>query len=228
MEITVIASSSSGNAYLVKEGETEILIECGIQFKKLQKALDFRVTSLSGVLVSHSHKDHSKCISDLLGAGCDVYTSKETMQELSIEHYCHHLLVPGEWIIIGNLRVLPISMDHDVPCVGFYILNNADEALLFATDTGHITWGHVRIDHLMIECNYEDALLESDESCFIKDRISRTHMSLSKVIRFLQAANLEHTREIIIMHLSDSHSDEAMFKRVIEERTGRPVTVAKK
>lgn len=228
MEIKVIASSSSGNAYLVKEGDTEILIECGIQFKKLQQALDFRVSSMAGCLVSHSHKDHSRSVPDLLKVGCPVYMTSETGSELGIPLSRHYMMVPGLWSKVGEFLAMPLEMKHDVPCVGFHIVAPSGESLLFATDTAEILHRPERVDYLMLECNYDTALLAADESCIVKERIMATHMSLDGLIRYLQKADYQNVKEIIIMHLSSAHSDEAMFKRRIEEAIGRPVTVAQK
>ena len=70
-----LASSSSGNAYLVSDGQTHILIECGLSHKKLQQACGFKLTSLDAVLISHEHKDHSQCVDKLLSSGIPVYLS---------------------------------------------------------------------------------------------------------------------------------------------------------
>lgn len=228
MEIKVIASSSSGNAYLVKEGNTEILIECGIQFKKLQQALDFRVSSLAGCLVSHSHKDHSRSVKDLLKVGCPVYMMAETGNELGIPVSQHYLVIPGLWLKVGDFLVMPLEMNHDVPCVGFYVAAPSGESLLFATDTAEIIHRPERVDYLMLECNYDTALLSADEDFAAKHRVLATHMSLDGLIRYLHKADYQNVKGIIIMHLSSAHSDEAMFKRRIEEAIGRPVTVAQK
>lgn len=37
MKFQALASSSHGNAYIVDDGATRILIECGISFKRLQQ-----------------------------------------------------------------------------------------------------------------------------------------------------------------------------------------------
>lgn len=50
-----LASSSHGNAYVVSDGHTSILLECGIPFRKLQKALGFRMGDIMACFVSHEH-----------------------------------------------------------------------------------------------------------------------------------------------------------------------------
>lgn len=57
-----LASSSHGNAYVVSDGHTSILLECGIPFRKLQKALGFRMGDIMACFVSHEHKDHAHSI----------------------------------------------------------------------------------------------------------------------------------------------------------------------
>lgn len=50
-----LSSSSSGNCYLL-ESKTECLVlEAGISFKEAKKALNFNISKVKGVLVSHEH-----------------------------------------------------------------------------------------------------------------------------------------------------------------------------
>lgn len=55
MKIKVIASGSKGNCYLIDDGETKLLIECGIPFKQIQIGCDFKLSSVAACLVSHEH-----------------------------------------------------------------------------------------------------------------------------------------------------------------------------
>ena len=55
------ASSSSANAYLIQSGDSApLLIECGIRFKELMKAMDYELSSLAGCLITHAHMDHAR------------------------------------------------------------------------------------------------------------------------------------------------------------------------
>lgn len=49
--IKIIASGSSGNCYLLDR----IIIECGIPFKKLQKAVNYELKGVEWCLVTHGH-----------------------------------------------------------------------------------------------------------------------------------------------------------------------------
>ena len=47
MEVKVLASGSSGNAYRISDGETALLLDAGIPLKAIQAGLGFRVRDLS-------------------------------------------------------------------------------------------------------------------------------------------------------------------------------------
>ena len=59
MKFQALASSSHGNAYIVDDGATRILIECGVSFKRLQQLSGFQLADLSACFISHEHKDHA-------------------------------------------------------------------------------------------------------------------------------------------------------------------------
>ena len=77
MDIKVIASGSSGNCYRVSDGETSVLLDCGIPFKQIQKALNFELSSINGgVLVIMPTKTTLKGARELARIGVDVYTTQ--------------------------------------------------------------------------------------------------------------------------------------------------------
>ena len=85
MTFTPLASSSHGNAYVVSDGVTSILLECGLSFKKMQKAMDYNLAGISACLVSHEHKDHAGCYMDLIKSGIPVFASEGTMEALNCD-----------------------------------------------------------------------------------------------------------------------------------------------
>ena len=71
MEIKVFASGSSGNAYLVSDEKTTLLLDAGIPLREIQVACGFKVRMIDGCLITHSHKDHSKAAEGLARLGVD-------------------------------------------------------------------------------------------------------------------------------------------------------------
>jgi phosphoribosyl 1,2-cyclic phosphodiesterase len=60
----------------------------------------------------------------------------------------------------------------------------------------------------------------------LKTRILKSHFSLKNVKKFLLANDLSRVKEIWLIHLSDGNSDAELFKREIQELTGKMVFVA--
>ena len=55
MQIEILGSSSSGNAYIINDGKASLLLECGLPMRDMQIKSDFRVSQVSGCLISHQH-----------------------------------------------------------------------------------------------------------------------------------------------------------------------------
>lgn len=237
MEIKILASSSSGNCYFVRDGISSLLLECGISFSVIKNGLGFSVSKLSGCLVTHEHQDHAKAFKDVLCAGVDVYMTAGTGRNLSMErHHRLHFIKSLQWFEVGTFRILPFSVNHDAAePVGYLICSMATgERLLFVMDTYYVEYRFQGvIDYIMIECNYAfDIVNRNVENGLLpgahKVRLMYSHFELGNVKRFLQAQNLSITKEIWLLHLSDGNSDEERFKREIMAATGCAVYVAPK
>ena len=231
MDIKCFASSSKGNCYIIDDGHTKIMIECGIQFKEIQIALRFRLSSIAGVLVSHSHRDHSRSVKDLIKAGVDVYLSEAAITELGASGHRVNEISPKKQFQLGTFTVLPFELNHDVFNLGFLLANQAGEKLLYATDTYFIRYRFRGLTHIMIEANYSlDILNANVESGSIpkemKKRVLRSHMSLETAKEFLKANDLSKVEAIFLLHLSDNNSDCERFKREVMELTGKPTYIA--
>ena len=230
MIIKTLATGSSGNCYLIDDGHTQILIECGITFKNIQRKLNFETSNISACLISHSHKDHCKGIQGVLNASLDCYTSKITASEIGIEHNRMKLYANKKAFKVGTFTILPFDVKHDVENHGFLIQSESGSKLLFATDTYYIKYKFKGITHLMIEANYSEAILNENIKFghiheFLGSRIKSSHFSLENLLVFLKANDLSKVQEIHLLHLSDTNSDAALFKSEVQKRTGKLVFV---
>lgn len=135
MRFDSLASSSHGNAYIVSDRDTRILLECGVSHRKLQKLSGFKVTAFDACLVSHEHKDHSKCVSDIVASGIPVYMSEGTAS--SLEVVGAHIVSHGEQFSIGTIDIVPFNTFHDAQePLGFLFRSRINgDVLVFATDT---------------------------------------------------------------------------------------------
>lgn len=233
MDIKVLASGSKGNCYLIDDGSTSLLLECGIPIKRIREGLKFGLTDAAACLISHEHKDHSKAVEDVLRAGVDIYTSGGTIEALGLNGHRLHPVKDRQTFEVGSWVIRAFQTQHDcAEPLGFLLHSKATgERLVFATDTYYVKYRFPRLTHIMIECNYaSDILYRNVENgsvpMVLKNRLLTSHFSLDNVKEFLKANDLSKVQEIWLLHLSDGNSDAERFKREIMELTGKPVYIA--
>lgn len=217
--IKVIASSSAGNCYLIDDGVTAVVVECGIKYDEFIPAIKFR--KISGVLVSHEHKDHSKISEKLLNFGYDVYCSSGTAEALNLQNRNLNIVKSKQLFKIGTLDIMPFDVQHDCnEPLGFLIKSNATgEKLLFATDTYLIKYKFSNVNYFLLECNYDiETLNRNIEKDLIpralKNRILKSHLSLENLIDYLKKIDLSKAEKIYLIHISSGNLN---LKKAVEE-----------
>jgi len=224
MRFTQHASSSAGNLYTLSNNTEQIIIEAGIPFREIQKALRFSLGGFSGCLITHEHQDHAKAARDLLKAGVDVYMSKGTADALNLKSHRLHIIEPGKQFKIGGFSIMPFSIEHDCKePLGFLVQSGADK-LLFVTDTHYVRYRFNGLTLIAVECNHSLDLITELEPVRRK-RLMETHMSLETCVELLKANDLSKVRQIHLLHLSSGNSDAELFQRTIEDLTGIPVYI---
>lgn len=233
MEILVIASSSRGNAYRISDGQTSLLLECGVPVKKIQEALNFKLSEVAGCLITHEHMDHAKAAKDLIKKGVEIYSSKGTLEILGLsQQHRANILCDRVAQMIGTFQVLPFHVQHDAAePLGFLIESViTGERLLFFTDTYYLKYTFDRLGIIMGECNYSTEIInENVNNGSIpeahKNRVIRSHMSIETLLEFIKANDTSHLKKIYLLHMSDGNSNEDEFKRRVQEVTGVEVVV---
>lgn len=227
MNIKIIASGSSGNAYIISDGKTSLLLDAGIPYRDIQIGCSFKTSDIRGCLISHSHKDHSKCAKELIKRGIDVYTSRGTIEACELTGYRVHTVADRRSFKIGTLTVIPFDVQHDVPePLGFLVASEAtQEKVLYFTDTYYLKYRFEGITHILGECNYDsvslnEAVRDGRTSPELAARIIKSHMSLEHFLEFLKANDLSKVKQIYLIHLSDNNSNSERIKRAVQELTG--------
>lgn len=232
MKFKTIGTGSAGNAYILDSGQEVLMIECGLPIAKIKKGLNYDLTRVVGCLVSHSHNDHSVAIREVLNCGINVYALKETFTAKSIVASPQKAIsvVPFEQLQIGSFKVMPFDLKHDVPCLGFLIKHPDCGIVAFITDTIYSPYTFEGLNNIIIEANYSKEIIDrkmaEGSSKFVRDRVLRSHLSLENCLKMLKANDLSKVNNIVLIHLSNNHSDEVQFKKEVIEATGKNVTVA--
>jgi len=231
MEIKILGSSSKGNCYFLKTANQILILECGLSHKIIKKALRHDLSKVAGCLITHEHKDHCKAAQHLADAQIDIYSTAQTLEALELSGHRTHAIDKLKKYQIGEFTVLPFETQHDAADpVGFLIHHPEIGKLVFATDTYYLKYKFTGLNYVMVECNYSDVILDSLTAIgklktVIRRRLMRSHFSLERVLEFLQANDLSAVREIYLMHLSDGHSDEKLFKKTVQSLTGIPTII---
>jgi|SRR5699024_10521527 len=228
---TISTGSREGNAFLIDDGRTKLLLECGVTIKKIKKALNYRLSSVKGCLITHRHGDHSKGLKGLLDSEVDTYIGELEKEALGINHHRLHGIRPLEQFSIGTWTILPFSVEHDTEQpLGYLLQSTTGVKMLFATDTYYIRYFFKGLTHILIECNYSEKVLDYNlENNIINRRyglrVMESHLSLENLVKFLKACDLSKLEEIRLIHLSDTNSDEELFRNEIQKVTGIPVYI---
>lgn len=235
MRFITLSSSSAGNGYLLKasSGET-LIIEAGVPLMGVKKALDFDLSQIVGCIVSHSHKDHSGHLYDYQKAGINCSMNEQTKQSIwgMMPLYNVNVLQPKKVYEIGSFKVQPFELKHDVQNFG-YLINHSESGLFcFITDTWFSPFTFPGMNNILIEANYDEKIIEEKlkngtANMYVRNRVIQSHMEIQTCKDFLIANDLSKVNNIILLHLSESNSDEKQFKKEVQELTGKNVFIAK-
>lgn len=223
MELKTIASGSSGNSYTLSTSHGTLILEAGMNPKKVQRTYGFNITKAIGCLISHEHGDHSKYVKQYLNKTIDCYATAGTIKALGLKR--HHRLHQVEYqkkFQIGGYKIMPFRTIHDAeePCG--YLIGTQDQTIVFATDTSYIPYSFPKATVLMVECNYSLKMLkqkitngEVHKSAIM--RLRHTHQSIDRLIKFLKKQDTSRLKAIHLLHISSRNGDVVEFKEKIKK-----------
>lgn len=213
MKFRCLGSGSSGNCYILENDSEALVIEAGIPFMAVKRALDFNIRKIVGVIVSHSHGDHAKYASEYEKAGIPVFRPYKSDMGRQIRTY-------------GKFVIKSFRLVHDVPCCGFLIEHPDTGRTLYASDTEYIKYRFKNLNHILIECNYSKDLIPED--AVNRSHVMTGHMELQTVLDFLHANKCSGLRSVVLLHMSSRNSDPDVFVAKAGKAVQCPVWAAEK
>jgi phosphoribosyl 1,2-cyclic phosphodiesterase len=226
MKLITVSSGSHQNGYFLAAADEILILEAGVKIKDLNRSPFFDMSKVVGCLLSHEHGDHSNYVKQYIDAGVDVYCSNGTFQCLNIDRSFVKILKNKEKIKIKSFNVLSFDTRHDAKePIGFYINHNESGNILFATDTYYLPYNFSGVKHIIVECNYDDDILEDriengKIDLTLRNRVLNSHMELNNLIATLNSYNFSECMNIILVHLSSDNIDEKKAIKKIKEETG--------
>lgn len=202
----ILASGSKGNATLIFNESTNLLIDFGISEKELNSKLNNigkNIANLNYFLFTHAHSDHilsyEKAPIDKRFALKNIVPLNENNTLKCYKEYS-----------LGTFLVTPIKASHDSnPTCGF-LIKDKDEELVYLTDTGMILPRTLKTiknkTYYIIESNHDvEMLLNSSRPEILKKRILSYEGHLSNEDSAFYMSHLigEKTKRIVLAHLSE-------------------------
>ena len=230
MEITTFASGSKGNCCFVKAGETALLIDAGISYARIKKALGelcYTPDDLQGIFVTHEHSDHVKGLLTLLKrtelpvyAPALVAKSLRGMLPCYADRIC---TIPiHQPIKVEGVSVTAFETPHDTPQSVGYRVDKGSESFSLCTDLGHIT--DEVLDHItysgsvLIESNHDVTRLRlSSYPVYLQERIlsNRGHLSNEACARMAIWLAEHDTKQFLLGHISQESNTPRMATTVV-------------
>lgn len=227
MTFTQLYSSSKGNLYVVTASSGKrLLIECGVSWRELQEALNYDLNGIEGCLLSHEHKDHSKAFKEVMQAGIDIYSSKETFDALGIKAERRaKSIIPQTLIRFNGIQALSFSTSHDAAAPIGFVVRADNEFLLFATDTSHIRQRFkYQFNIIAIECSYDKEILQErvdtgDINESLAKRLLTSHMEKQNTMAYLtEHTDLSNCHQINLLHLSSDNIEKEQTRVEFEKK----------
>ena len=218
-------SGSSGNLYTLESSTGQrLMIDPGVTWTKILKALNYDLKGIVGCVGSHLHQDHLKAAKDVMRAGINLYASVETLESIGESNHRAKVLKVGEWQTIGDFEVMSFDVNHDCPGAVGFIIKSGDESMLFMTDSSHLDYTfETKFDIVVLECSYDREYLEKRVregtiNKAVATRLLTSHMEEKETLRTLQNfINLEKCHEIHLIHCSADNLNKERIRKEFED-----------
>lgn len=222
MTYNVIATGSKGNAVLIND---QILIDCGVPYKKLEPY----TKTMRLVLLTHIHSDHFNPATvralhrerPALRWGCCEWMV-EPLLEAGVDKRVIDVISPysgadGAALYKRLAAVHPEFIPHDVPNCAWHIFDGK-EHLLYATDTGTLDGIEAKHYNLyLIEANHTRAEIEERIAAKVEAgefayeyRAARNHLSQEQALDWLAENAGQYSRYVFLHQHQEAGCGDAL------------------
>lgn len=240
----VLASGSSGNAYLLRTAKVTLLFEAGLPPATLCRYLaqeGVQPHELTAVLVSHEHRDHCSAARELAEKhAATICANSDVLRATGLHQVARARIIDvGRSTLFGDVEVTCFSVQHDASCPVGYVIRVADRTITIATDLGHLTNDVADAVHLgdlvVLEANHDRELLaHSRYPCHLRQRVAGPsgHLSNTQAGAILVNHAKSDDTEVWLAHLSKENNNPGLALRTVRgclaesELESLPVKVA--
>lgn len=218
-KICTLCSSSKGNCSFITDGETNILIDCGIKLaglKKFCKENNLDIQNIDAVIITHEYIDHicglksvCKCIKPKIYAHSYIQNAIDERLGLKLEY--QDIDISG--FMVGNIMVYPFRVSHDSIFPLGYTFVEGDKRVSYATDLGIVS--SVVLENLynsdmaFIEANHDKKmLLQGNYPMLLKRRVQGElgHLSNDESAKLISSLSENRLQKVLLCHLSENNN----------------------
>lgn len=204
MKFALLASGSKGNAFVLKEGSTAIMIDCGTTGKYLRQslaAIHQPIDELDALLITHTHSDHISQIR--------LFRELNIYSPIEIDGIDSFMIRPLSVFHVGCFAITPVALSHDAPETTGFIISDGQEKLVYITDTGYLKESYFPLmkgaDYFIMESNHDvEMLMKTRRPQYLKARIygDEGHLNNEDCAEILNQLVTENTKTIVLAHIS--------------------------
>lgn len=189
LTLKCLGSGSSGNCYLLSTEKQTLILDCGLPILEIKKGLNFDIRRIAGVLCTHSHNDHSKALDDFCKMGMHIVAPFEAGD------------VKRSHATMGSFDVTSFDLPHNGVWNSGFLIKVDGQKILYMTDFEYCPYifKKQRINHMIIECNYEQELVDKDLPNY--EHKIKGHCSLDTCKTFVEKNRTKDLRSVLLCHL---------------------------
>lgn len=231
-----LGSGSSGNATVVSDGHTHLLIDCGFSAREADRRLrrlQLDLGLISAIVVTHEHGDHIRGV-PMIARKCatPVYMTPGTYHARSLG------AIPDLRLIrdcasfnVGNITVQPVPVPHDAREPVQFLFHCAGRKLGVLTDLG--SFNHAVIEAyqncnaLLIEANHDRQMLASGPYPHsLKRRVGGPwgHLSNDQTVALLEQIDTSRLEHLVVGHISRRNNSLTLTQAALATLT-KPLSI---
>ncbi len=226
MKVSVLSSGSKGNVTYVEASNKKFLLDAGRNYKYISdalKSINVDIKSIDYIIISHDHKDHVSALKTIIArTNATVIISQKQLYEIDDLKAYPHIVVCEDELIIDGIKIISFHSSHDAVDSRNFVIEENNTKLGYITDTGYINTRNFKylknLDIYLFESNHDIELLQHGPyPAWLKKRVLSDigHLSNKAAAFYLTKLIGEKTKEIILIHLSETNNLEELALETI-------------
>ena len=234
MRFASLGSGSSGNALVVEENRTRVLLDCGFGLRETIRRLariELAPEDLTGIVVTHEHADHAGGVVKFARKfNLPVWLTHGTLSAIRLQFPTlpqTHIIDSHTRFHVGDIELEPFPVPHDAREPTQYVFGNGARRLGVLTDAGcatpHMAATLSGCDALVLECNHDaDMLREGPYPAGLKQRVAGRfgHLDNAASAGLLASIDRSGLQHVIAAHLSQQNNTAARARGALAGAMG--------